>query len=275
MYNKNRKEQVKELWEKGLTSGEIAKSLGINVANVSTHLTKLYGKDRKRSTYTYSRKYDLNIHYFDQIDTSNKAYFLGLFASDGYIGKDNTTCSIALINSDREILEKFNIDLNYNRPLILQKKAVEPGWNRKDQCKITFYSKEFTGGLIKHGITNKKHITMKVSELIPDEFIGDFIRGFFDGDGCFSFNGIGGEFSFACNLEFSESLMSCFKRLGISSQYHLGSGGGCYYLRSCKLQSLTRLYNFMYQKECIHLSRKKEKFEKWMQNRRDKNLRLE
>ena len=50
------------------------------------------------------RKYNLDEHYFDKIDTPNKAYILGLLFADGNNSLVKSTIRISLQESDKDIL---------------------------------------------------------------------------------------------------------------------------------------------------------------------------
>lgn len=63
------------------------------------------------------RKYTLDEHYFDIIDTQDKAYYLGLLFSDGCNNICRYAVRIGLQERDKEILEKFSYDIKTNRPL--------------------------------------------------------------------------------------------------------------------------------------------------------------
>lgn len=56
----------------------------------------------------------LKENYFSNIDTPNKAYFLGLLFADGSVSKDNireAMIKIQLLNEDRQLLEKFKLEI--------------------------------------------------------------------------------------------------------------------------------------------------------------------
>ena len=61
-------------------------------------------------------KYTRNENIFSKIDSPDKAYWLGVMYSDGYISKAQYTnkFGIAVAEKDEEWLEKFKEFLNYN-----------------------------------------------------------------------------------------------------------------------------------------------------------------
>lgn len=90
------KEKIKDMFEHGKISRQIAEELGINVFTVRSHLYKM----------GYNEKPIKNDHYFDNIDTEEKAYIFGLFCADGWLTKKNGV-GIYLKEEDKYMVEKF------------------------------------------------------------------------------------------------------------------------------------------------------------------------
>ena len=68
------------------------------------------GLNRKNMDSRSRRKYNFNYNYFENIDTPNKAYYLGWALTDGNVS--NTQYRIRLQKEDIDILEKFSKDIN-------------------------------------------------------------------------------------------------------------------------------------------------------------------
>jgi intein/homing endonuclease len=133
------------------------------------------------------RKYTLNEHYFDTIDTEAKAYFLGLMYADGCNVKDNNDIVLALQERDKYILETFQKELGSNRPLrFIERNLQNPKWQNVYRLCIT--SLTLSNQLTKLGCMPNKTFLLKfpTEESIPSHLLRHFIRGYFDGDGCFS-----------------------------------------------------------------------------------------
>jgi hypothetical protein len=151
----------------------------------------------------FSKKYHYNEDYFENIDTQAKAYFLGFVFADGgiYIRKRSDfwiekSFTINLAEEDKYILEFFKNELGYKGPLYFRegKEFISPinnqKYKRKNQYALSISSTRFVDHLINLGLGNKKtYMDLKIPS-IPKELIKDFIRGYFDGDGCFSGNSI-------------------------------------------------------------------------------------
>lgn len=159
------------------------------IANVSSQtiseLCEKYGLYEYDSSEV-KRKYHINSHYFDQIDTSNKAYSLGLLFSDGTITSlEKHIVRLSLQEGDKSILEKMLIDMQSDHPLyFIDYNNKNP--KHKNQYFFSINDKELCEGLYKHGIHANKSLTIGYPIDMPHEFDKDFIRGLLDGDGYIS-----------------------------------------------------------------------------------------
>lgn len=123
-------------------------------------------------------------NYFENIDTFDKAYFLGLIVADGNIinlssnTKNKKRLSLELTEEDKYILEKFNSYANLNSHLIkCHKNDLKPRY-RISICSIKIYDDLYNLGLR----DNKSKLGTEMPKL-KEELIPHFIRGYFDGDG--------------------------------------------------------------------------------------------
>lgn len=164
------------------SSTELSKELNISASTIAGFWRREGLKGKKRRVYHY------NEHYFQNIDTPEKAYWLGLLAADGCICHTNDARQdlivIHLIDSDSEILEKFNKTLYSNKPLCHYTRKLD---NRK-YVKFEISSDIMSADLAKYNIVPKKTNKYLFPDNINAEYYKDFIRGYFDGDGCISHN---------------------------------------------------------------------------------------
>lgn len=268
MYNKNRKEQIKTLWNKGLGVTEISNELQIKTCNVSAYLTKIFGSGNKGRHVYKRRMFKLNEHFFEFIDCESKAYFLGLIYADGNLATGQNLVRISLHEKDKYILDKFNKSLEYNRPLDLTEKKKEPSWNRSNQYGISISCTNLRKDLEKYGLTPNKSSTLKFPNGIPKQFIFHFIRGYFDGDGCiYVGKNNKAEVSIASSEHFCNSLHNILKEYNISLRTRLNSAKNCYYGRIAGGKNIEQFYNLLYKDSTIFLERKKDIFEKWNNKR--------
>lgn len=161
-----------------MTSTDIAKKLNTSRSFVLKvwELYNLKGKE-------IGRQYYGDFNFFKKIDSSNKAYILGLIASDGNIYKrinHQGQLSISLRKKDYELLCNIKNMMSFNS---LPVKVY------RNQSSIVIVSDTIYNDLIKIGITPNKHKDIDIKNIkIPYKYYADFIRGYFDGDGSISVN---------------------------------------------------------------------------------------
>ena len=116
--------------------------------------------------------------------SSSMAYVLGFFAADGNMLKSKQGAFyIGFYSSDRDVIVMIRDILGSNHA-IGRKAARRP--THKDQYRLQIGSKTIFDRLIELGFTPKKSLTLIMPD-VPAEFVGDFVRGYFDGDGCVYF----------------------------------------------------------------------------------------
>lgn len=130
------------------------------------------------------RKYKLDEHYFDVIDTPNKAYILGFLYADGNNSMEKQTIKMALEESDINILETIRNELNSEKPLVYvdNSKYKRNGYTSKNQWYLEFHSKHMCEVLNDIGMIPNKSLKLEFPN-IQENLYSHFIRGYFDGDG--------------------------------------------------------------------------------------------
>lgn len=127
------------------------------------------------------RKYKINDDYV--FESHNGAWLLGFIAADGYLpntrGAKNRV-AITVARKDEKLLHLIKNELDYEGQ-IYQFMAGED--SKYEASSIAFTSKKIRQKIESYGIVNNK--TFKLNKLpdLPEEYIIDFIAGFFDGDG--------------------------------------------------------------------------------------------
>lgn len=139
------------------------------------------------------KKYQCNESYFEVIDSSEKAYWLGLFYADLTVasdGKSNTPYKIIMCQAaeDLHIIESFKKSINATNPIRLNYKSRIK--TQQDKYQLNIYSPKIASDLSKLGCTMRKSLFLKFpsENQVPTIFRKDFIRGYFDGDGSISYN---------------------------------------------------------------------------------------
>lgn len=157
-----------------------------NVCTIQNVL-KHYGI--KRRTLSEARRnylnYEIDENSFDKIDTREKAYWLGVMYSDGYISKKDYTNSFGLTVStkDYEWLEKFKKFLKYSGEIKNYNTSGSSFVVGKPYSRLIIGNNKIVSDLEKFGVI--EHKTKKISNLpnIENQLLDDFIRGYIDGDG--------------------------------------------------------------------------------------------
>ena len=166
-----------------ITIEEICKKYNVSHSTFPKYLKEYLGiKIQKRVKVTF------NEMVFDDINTEEKAYWLGFIYADGTIssaplglGKKAYTFELSLKQSDSDHLEKLKKLFNTPRPIILS----------ENRCRLLVNSKHLWTTLNNYGCTPRKSLTLKFpnEKIFKDSsLIRHFIRGYFDGDGCISYS---------------------------------------------------------------------------------------
>lgn len=184
VYRKWTQEQlldIKRLYtEEGWTLAQIGKKYSAKGDTISKKL-KEQGVTIRRGNISKNRR--LNENYFSVIDRPEKAYFLGLLFTDGNITLDKENIRvpalrIELVETDKEILEKFKEELQSDASLSYNKRT-----NRKNGTfSLIIRNRQLANDLSKFNIIpNKTYLVDNL--IIPENFKIDFFRGLIDGDG--------------------------------------------------------------------------------------------
>jgi hypothetical protein len=124
------------------------------------------------------RKYSINENYFDEIDCEDKAYYLGFLFADGYNNTKKNEISITLNIRDKSILELFLDCIESNRPIRI----------KGNYCSVSIGNKHLSQQLSILGCGKAKTHTLQFPIGLNEKYYAPFVRGYFDGDGSFSFN---------------------------------------------------------------------------------------
>ncbi len=174
-------------YRKGVNNKELCVKYGKSRSYIQLLLKK--NNIDLRNGCEVTKKYMIDENYFANIDNSDKAYILGLIFADGTLHYN--TVRLNLIESDAHILydiaKKIYMDDNYQIVTLNDSlKQWKNGniYHSKKQKLLTFTRKKIADDLRKYGLIEKKSYTIRFPK-INNIYYNDFIRGYFDGDGCF------------------------------------------------------------------------------------------
>lgn len=206
------------------------------------------------------KKLDYDETLFDNIDTEEKAYWLGFIYADGYVS-DKSNFEISLSLKDTSHLIKLGKLLNYTV--------------KKDhfRCRLSISNLHLTDSLKRHGVIPRKSLIATFPEHLDNCLIRHFIRGYFDGDGCISVStkppsyqitvSILGTLNVLCNIE-KKSNVSFYK--AHDKRHHTD----CYSMRIYSHEDKYDFLKYIYENSTIYLNRKynlylkvKEQYEKY------------
>lgn len=137
---------------------------------------------------TKLRQFDKS--YFHTIDSPEKAYWLGFIYADGWVVyseiRRTYELGIQLKSTDWRHLEKFNQSLGGAHKIVFgSEDKYIAGYNNMSHTEyalLRIYSKQIVSDLINHGVVQNKTKALDFPR-VQDYFV-DFLRGYFDGDGC-------------------------------------------------------------------------------------------
>lgn len=227
-------------------------------------------KEREKRFFFVKKKYTLNENYFSNIDTEDKAYFLGLLYADGCVSRTyNNNIQIALQAKDGYILEKFKECINSDKPLynlpvteVKGFKNMNKQYFRKAQILFAFASLRIKNDLKKLGLESNKSLTIEFKEILSTNLMHHFIRGIFDGDGCISTSDKNKwVVSIAGNENFCTSLSNYLKSYNLKCFVKKHLTLNVFYIYIYGRLNCIDFYNYIYDSSTIYLKRKFDKFQ--------------
>lgn len=166
----------------GSNSKELADKLGRTLQSIRKRI-KTVGLSMPRQKYT------CNCDYFEDIDSPDKAYWLGFLSADGCVVDNGGSMKLKLTlkAEDHSHLEKLAKDLNSNAPIrdIEQAYKYQGIKRKRESSELIIHSTKLCKDLASHGVTSNKTYVLQPPS-ISNEYIWDYLRGFHDGDGSFS-----------------------------------------------------------------------------------------
>jgi hypothetical protein len=203
------------------------------------------------------RKYKVNDDFFKKIDRQS-SYILGLWAADGHVRRNQF--SLTQNKKDIYIMEQILKVMESNNPL---------NNHYSNNIYFNIYSNEIVSDLKKiFGNFNNKTFDLNFPK-IEDKYLSDFIRGFFDGDGCITYQKNEKCYTSSIISVSEKFINKLFKILkseikDFNGKLKLNNG---YYLIVMGVNDTRRFGKYIYKdltndNNTLYLKRKKEKFEK-------------
>ena len=204
-----RKEIIRIYTEEKVGTPTIAKRLGLKT---STVLGCIQRAGISRSCREAARKFFCDSNFFTNINTEEKAYWLGFMYADGYVSSDKYSkkVGINLKISDYNHLEKFNKSLKSNYPIKIYDTGKFGYKEHTEYCRIIIADNKLYDGIVSNGVVEHKTTIIKPPN-ISKELYGHFIRGYLDGDGCISKSIHKGRLEYGIKILGTEDLLNFIK----------------------------------------------------------------
>lgn len=252
--------RLKELCASNVPQKDISSEFGVSVDTI-----RRVCKENDISTGTVRKKL-VDESYFNRIDSAQKAYYLGLIYADGCIYSNDKNGSYVLTltvtESDAELVVGLKTALNSEHKIRKVEPSVFDGKVSKPKVSISIPSKKVYESLKRLGVQGCKSLKLKKPN-IRKEFYGDFVRGYFDGDGSVFFYKNKSKKECRATLIGSTAFMKWIKEiLPLDVRlYRDKRTTGIYYINVQRNNSLIKFHNFIYTGCSSYLNRKKLKFD--------------
>ena len=271
--------EAKTRWLAGESLTSIEKELNFDRHVVST-LLKFEGYNIKKN----GQKYTYNTHFFDEINTEEKAYWLGFLYADGEIVcMGHYALRLGLSIKDYSHIAALRDIICPNMPII-EYDALETKYHRYHRsARVTFCSKELVESLISAKCFPSKEQCLSIPfDIVPKNLIRHFIRGFFDGDGSTSAYK-GTHRAYISFLSASKQIIKEIRDIMINEvglnptklycNKRSENGMTLYFFRNSAKKDIAKFYAYIYRDATICLERKKRIVENVLSY--DKNSRPE
>lgn len=205
--------------------------------------------------------YKINHHYFSN-QGHNQAYIIGFLGADGNISAKDNRIDLELFPADYEILEKIRKEIELERPI--KKYECTDGYEKN---KLYFYSAQIKKDLMEYGLVPRKAYSKeyKFPYKLKQEYIIDYIRGLFDGDGSVKMTGNSITFQIdSSNKEILINIKKFFQKVyNIDTQITESSKKNItLYRLYCYGEKAKAIYKILYTHDSLFLKRK---YDKWQE----------
>lgn len=238
--------------------------------------------------------YSFNEHFFDVVDTEEKAYWLGFLWCDGYVGKRirkvetkngikdriEYNIKLSLMEKDKNHLKKFADILDSNYPIHRYRGLSAFGNTEYYECRL-FITNIYFGKMLheEYGICANRNDPKLTVNKIPYNLRRHFIRGVIDGDGSISKYVSHNEklnkeeikhcITITSNENLLEFIETHLYKEGITQTEHYkkdkrhkeeNRDGFCRGLKFSGKNQFYKILNYLYEGSSVYLDRKYERY---------------
>jgi hypothetical protein len=250
-----------------LSSEKIAIKINASLCGVYDALRRWGIKTRNLSES--HREYKIDETFFDNIDSEEKAYWLGFIYADGFITSQNNF-GMALARRDIGHLYKLLRSLKSNHHL--HDYITNNEYGKNQYTRFLVKSEKIFNQLESKGVKLRKSLilTYPNESILPKSLYSHFIRGYFDGDGSLVLSKNSINFKICGTKEFLTSLIDIFNEVSnYDFQYKLfkrkEDDKNNYYISYGGKYKIYTIMNYLYENSTIYLDRKMEKYQQFKQ----------
>lgn len=175
-FSEEQEKEIVRLYVEGFSLIKLCALTGIKSPETVRRIIRKHGVKINGFRYQFPLKED----YFVEINSADKAYWLGVLYADGNLTEKTKEVRLGLI--DKEHIEKFKNAIGATKHKIGKVEDV-----RFNSLSTYYYlgvkSQLMYESLTKLGCIPNKSLVLSSIPDIPDELVSHFIRGYFDGDG--------------------------------------------------------------------------------------------
>lgn len=208
------------------------------------------------------RKYPINENFLDEINSEEKAYFLGLFYADGSNNEKKGCAYIGLAELDKQILLKLTNIIQPTKPLYLVKYS---DLKHQDQFRINIDNKSYSQRLKELGCPANKTHKIVFPSWLNEDLYPHFIRGYFDGDGHIGIYNKKAHWSIIGTEDFCKSIVEVLKGIDINIK-KLGirypeKNNNIRSIEICGNRQIQKLMDWIYKDASLYMDRKFNKYQ--------------
>lgn len=217
--------------------------------DVSRHVVERLLNENSVKLRPCNRKIFFKEDIFEKIDSAEKAYWIGFILADGYIHEKRHTLRIKLGEVDYDHLVKFANFMGVSSDRVFAEIHNVTG---NTLYKVEFNSKILVNSLMALNLFQGKSSGKEKLSPIPDEYVRDYIRGIWDGDGHLREKNIDVISSIEV-LSFIQIYLhdKCYTKIG-KIMDHCNT----YRIYVCRKEEVSRTLKHLYYDGCISLDRK-------------------
>lgn len=174
-----------EVYQKYLY-GELTHGDLLSEYQCTNHVMSIVFKQLQLVSRTQFLKSTTNNLIFDVINSAEAAYILGFYIADGFISGNRL--SFFLSEKDLCLLTQIKNYISPNSKIQhYPEKINKQGIKSNAICSLSITSEHICKTLENYGVGyNKTYKIKSIKSIVPKQFMWDFVRGYFDGDGCVS-----------------------------------------------------------------------------------------